>query len=209
MKIPTSQRRNFTSGEQKHKDNFLFQVTGNAVVEKPCAVKFSFKNPLKKELTACIFQYAGPGLARNTSIPYRYSRIKRTLLYYCHSVSHLAPRTVTAPLDKVLYKESIKKQTCFFWGSDFGRSIPKSILKMEVSDYSNISVGIYYNTQRHNSGDFNPRCEVYLPAIYTARHFLAYSLNYSVLNYSFHNPIIYLIIKLCKYLANLARFLTF
>jgi len=111
MKIPTSQGSNFTSGEQKNKNNLLFQVTGKTVVEKPCAVKFSFKNPLKKVLTACIFQYAGPGLARNTTIPYRYSHIKRTLLYYWHSVIHLAPRTVTAPLNKDLCKESVKKQT--------------------------------------------------------------------------------------------------
>jgi len=146
VKIPASQGRNFASGKQKDKDNFLFQVTGNAIVEKPCAVKFSFKNPLKKVLTACIFQYAGPGLARNTTVPYRYSRIMRTVLYYCH----LAPRTVTGPLVKVLCKESAKKQTCIVRGSHFSRSIPRSILKMRISDYSKTSVGIYYNTQRHN-----------------------------------------------------------
>ena len=150
MKIPTSQRRNFTSGKQKDKDNLLFQVTGNAVVEKPCAVKFSFNNPLKKVLTACVFQYAGPGLARNTTIPYRYSHIMRTVLYYCHSVIHLAPRTVTGPLDKVLCKESAKKQTCIVWGSYFSRSIPSCTLKMGISDYSKKLVDIYYNTQLHN-----------------------------------------------------------
>jgi len=108
LKIPSSQGRNFTSGEQKDKDNLLFQVTGNAVVEKPCAVKFSFKNPLNKVLTACIFQYAGPGLARNTTIPYRYSRIKRKLLYYSHRVIHLAPRTVTDPLAKSRVRSQLK-----------------------------------------------------------------------------------------------------
>jgi hypothetical protein len=50
---------------------WLLQVIGNPVVEKPCIVSFSFKNPLKKVLTGCTFQYAGPGLARNTTIPYR------------------------------------------------------------------------------------------------------------------------------------------
>jgi hypothetical protein len=52
----------------------LLQVTGNPVVGKPCAVNFGFKNPLKKVLTDCKFQYAGPGLVRNTPIPYRYTQ---------------------------------------------------------------------------------------------------------------------------------------
>jgi hypothetical protein len=77
-------------------------------MEKPCAVKFSFKNPLKKVLTACKFQYAGPGLARNTTIPYRYNRTGWTVLYYCHSGIQVVPRTVTDSLDKVFCNESVK-----------------------------------------------------------------------------------------------------
>jgi len=73
--IATVLETNETWGEEDDfqvlKPNLDIKVTGNTVVEKPCAVKFSFKNPLKKVLTACIFQYAGPGLARNTTIPYR------------------------------------------------------------------------------------------------------------------------------------------
>jgi hypothetical protein len=60
------------SSDRKMMAIALLQVAANSVVDKPCSVKFSFKNPLKKVLTGCVFQYAGPGLTRNTSIPYRY-----------------------------------------------------------------------------------------------------------------------------------------
>lgn len=106
--IRNSRGRSYRSGGLKDKGGLSLQVTGNTFVEKPCAVKFSFKNPLKKVLTACQFQYAGPGLAKNTTIPYRYIRTEWTVLYGYHSVIELALRALADPLTKILRNESVK-----------------------------------------------------------------------------------------------------
>ncbi|KDR22723.1 Hemocyte protein-glutamine gamma-glutamyltransferase [Zootermopsis nevadensis] len=73
--IATVVETNETWGEeddfQVMKPNLQIKINGIPVAQKPCAVSFSFQNPLKKALTGCIFQYAGPGLVKNTPIPYR------------------------------------------------------------------------------------------------------------------------------------------
>lgn len=38
---------------------------------KPSTISLSFKNPLKRTLTECKFNYAGPGLSKNKTLAFR------------------------------------------------------------------------------------------------------------------------------------------
>lgn len=41
------------------------------IVGKPVAISLSFTNPLKRVLTECKFNYAGSGLSKNKTLPFR------------------------------------------------------------------------------------------------------------------------------------------
>ncbi|KAG7205076.1 hypothetical protein KM043_005453 [Ampulex compressa] len=53
------------------KPSITVKIEGEPVVGKPSTISLSFKNPLKRTLTNCMFNYAGPGLAKNKSLPFR------------------------------------------------------------------------------------------------------------------------------------------
>ncbi|RLU19411.1 hypothetical protein DMN91_007968 [Ooceraea biroi] len=47
------------------------KIEGEPVVGQPSTITLSFKNPLKRTLTKCEFNYAGPGLSRNKTLVFR------------------------------------------------------------------------------------------------------------------------------------------
>ncbi|XP_012266223.1 hemocyte protein-glutamine gamma-glutamyltransferase-like [Athalia rosae] len=47
------------------------KIDGELIVGKPAAISLSFTNPLNRILTQCKFNYAGPGLTRNKTLPFR------------------------------------------------------------------------------------------------------------------------------------------
>jgi transglutaminase 1 len=47
------------------------QIEDEPMVGKPSTITLSFKNPLKRTLTNCQFNYAGPGLSRNKTLAFR------------------------------------------------------------------------------------------------------------------------------------------
>ncbi|XP_015604650.1 hemocyte protein-glutamine gamma-glutamyltransferase [Cephus cinctus] len=53
------------------KPNINIKIQGEPVVGKESTISLSFKNPLKKILTECRFNYAGPGLSKNKIINFR------------------------------------------------------------------------------------------------------------------------------------------
>ncbi|KYN29601.1 Hemocyte protein-glutamine gamma-glutamyltransferase [Trachymyrmex cornetzi] len=53
------------------KPNIDVKIEGEPVVGQPSTITLSFKNPLKKTLTSCQFNYAGPGLSRNKTLTFR------------------------------------------------------------------------------------------------------------------------------------------
>ncbi|KAG5310071.1 TGMH glutamyltransferase, partial [Acromyrmex insinuator] len=53
------------------KPNIDVKIEGDPIVGQPSTITLSFKNPLKKTLTNCQFNYAGPGLSRNKTLTFR------------------------------------------------------------------------------------------------------------------------------------------
>ncbi|KAK9308630.1 hypothetical protein QLX08_001476 [Tetragonisca angustula] len=53
------------------KPNITVKIDGEPVVGRPSTISLRFKNPLKKVLTECKFNYAGPGLTRNKTLAFR------------------------------------------------------------------------------------------------------------------------------------------
>ncbi|XP_029165902.1 hemocyte protein-glutamine gamma-glutamyltransferase-like [Nylanderia fulva] len=53
------------------KPNIDVKIEGEPVVGEPSTITLSFKNPLKRSLTNCQFNYAGPGLSRNKTLAFR------------------------------------------------------------------------------------------------------------------------------------------
>ncbi|KYM93428.1 PREDICTED: hemocyte protein-glutamine gamma-glutamyltransferase-like [Cyphomyrmex costatus] len=53
------------------KPNIDVKIEGEPVVGQPSTITLSFKNPLKRTLTNCQFNYAGPGLSRNKTLTFR------------------------------------------------------------------------------------------------------------------------------------------
>ncbi|XP_071559341.1 hemocyte protein-glutamine gamma-glutamyltransferase [Temnothorax nylanderi] len=53
------------------KPNIDVKIEGEPAVGKPSTITLSFKNPLKRILTNCQFNYAGPGLSRNKTLAFR------------------------------------------------------------------------------------------------------------------------------------------
>lgn len=49
----------------------IFQIDGEPTVGKPSTISLSFTNPLKRMLTDCKFNYAGPGLSKNKTLMFR------------------------------------------------------------------------------------------------------------------------------------------
>ena len=47
------------------------KIEGEPVVGQPSTITLSFKNPLKRSLTNCQFNYAGPGLSRNKTLAFK------------------------------------------------------------------------------------------------------------------------------------------
>ncbi|XP_050494484.1 hemocyte protein-glutamine gamma-glutamyltransferase-like [Bombus huntii] len=53
------------------KPSITVKIDGEPVVGKPSIISLRFKNPLKRVLTECMFNYAGPGLTRNKTLAFR------------------------------------------------------------------------------------------------------------------------------------------
>ncbi|XP_003707216.3 hemocyte protein-glutamine gamma-glutamyltransferase-like isoform X1 [Megachile rotundata] len=53
------------------KPNIAIKIDGEPVVGRPSTISLRFKNPLKRMLTECKFNYAGPGLSRNKTLMFR------------------------------------------------------------------------------------------------------------------------------------------
>ncbi|XP_076766977.1 hemocyte protein-glutamine gamma-glutamyltransferase [Xylocopa sonorina] len=53
------------------KPNIVVKIEGEPTVGNPSTISLSFKNPLKRTLTECRFNYAGPGLTRNKTLAFR------------------------------------------------------------------------------------------------------------------------------------------
>lgn len=53
------------------KPNITVTIDGEPVVGRPSTISLRFKNPLKRVLTECRFNYAGPGLTRNKTLAFR------------------------------------------------------------------------------------------------------------------------------------------
>ncbi|GAB1865095.1 Hemocyte protein-glutamine gamma-glutamyltransferase [Camponotus japonicus] len=53
------------------KPNINVKIEGEPVVGQPSTIILNFKNPLKRSLTNCQFNYAGPGLSRNKTLAFR------------------------------------------------------------------------------------------------------------------------------------------
>ncbi|XP_043278187.1 hemocyte protein-glutamine gamma-glutamyltransferase-like [Venturia canescens] len=53
------------------KPTIKVEIDGEPVVGRPATITLSFVNPLKKTLTNCVFNYAGPGLSKNKKIQFR------------------------------------------------------------------------------------------------------------------------------------------
>ncbi|XP_012281740.1 hemocyte protein-glutamine gamma-glutamyltransferase [Orussus abietinus] len=53
------------------KPNIDVKIEGEPMVGKPSTITLSFKNPLKRRLTDCKFNYAGPGLSKNKTLAFR------------------------------------------------------------------------------------------------------------------------------------------
>ncbi|XP_068986824.1 hemocyte protein-glutamine gamma-glutamyltransferase-like [Bombus flavifrons] len=53
------------------KPSITVKIDGEPVVGKPSIISLRFKNPLKRVLTQCTFNYAGPGLTRNKTLAFR------------------------------------------------------------------------------------------------------------------------------------------
>ncbi|XP_033202581.1 hemocyte protein-glutamine gamma-glutamyltransferase [Bombus vancouverensis nearcticus] len=53
------------------KPSITVKIDGEPIVGKPSIISLRFKNPLKRVLTECMFNYAGPGLTRNKTLAFR------------------------------------------------------------------------------------------------------------------------------------------
>lgn len=53
------------------KPSITVKIDGEPVVGKPSIISLRFKNPLKRVLTQCTFNYAGPGLTKNKTLAFR------------------------------------------------------------------------------------------------------------------------------------------
>ncbi|XP_060814180.1 hemocyte protein-glutamine gamma-glutamyltransferase-like [Bombus pascuorum] len=53
------------------KPSITVKIDGEPVVGKPSIISLRFKNPLKRVLTQCTFNYSGPGLTRNKTLAFR------------------------------------------------------------------------------------------------------------------------------------------
>ncbi|XP_033341899.2 hemocyte protein-glutamine gamma-glutamyltransferase [Megalopta genalis] len=53
------------------KPNIMIKIDGDPTVGKPSTISLSFVNPLRRVLTDCKFNYAGPGLSKNKTLVFR------------------------------------------------------------------------------------------------------------------------------------------
>nr|XP_033341897.1 hemocyte protein-glutamine gamma-glutamyltransferase-like [Megalopta genalis]XP_033341898.1 hemocyte protein-glutamine gamma-glutamyltransferase-like [Megalopta genalis]XP_033341899.1 hemocyte protein-glutamine gamma-glutamyltransferase-like [Megalopta genalis]XP_033341900.1 hemocyte protein-glutamine gamma-glutamyltransferase-like [Megalopta genalis]XP_033341901.1 hemocyte protein-glutamine gamma-glutamyltransferase-like [Megalopta genalis] len=53
------------------KPNIMIKIEGDPTVGKPSTISLSFVNPLRRVLTDCKFNYAGPGLSKNKTLVFR------------------------------------------------------------------------------------------------------------------------------------------
>ncbi|KZC05406.1 PREDICTED: hemocyte protein-glutamine gamma-glutamyltransferase-like [Dufourea novaeangliae] len=53
------------------KPTILIKIDNEPMVGKPSTITLSFKNPLRRILTECKFNYAGPGLSKNKTLMFR------------------------------------------------------------------------------------------------------------------------------------------